>query len=137
MTEEFYFDTSIWIDIYEKRDKNGENALKLVEKVIENNHKIGYSNHNIKEFQALGYSQDEINDILAPVKPLYSKKILYDKKQVLEAKRLSLQRKVSRSDALHAILARDNNMQLIARDYDFDSLKDVAKAKLPEDSIKD
>ena len=128
MTEDFYFDTSIWIDVYEKRGKNGENGFKLIEKIIEENKKVGYSNHNINEFKALRYSQDEINGILKPVKPNYFKKILYDKMQVLEAKKLSIQRKVSRSDALHAILARD---------YDFDSLKDVAKAKLPEDFVKD
>jgi len=34
MENDFYFDTSIWIDIYEKRGYNGEVAKKLMEKVI-------------------------------------------------------------------------------------------------------
>lgn len=30
----YYFDTSIWIDIYDKRGYNGEVAKKLMEKII-------------------------------------------------------------------------------------------------------
>lgn len=69
MTEEFYFDTSIWIDFHEKRGNNGELALKLLTKIIENDLKIGYSDLNIKEFKHLGYTKDEINSILRIAKP--------------------------------------------------------------------
>ncbi|MBN2368185.1 PIN domain-containing protein [Candidatus Woesearchaeota archaeon] len=137
MTEDFYFDTSIWLDVYEKRGVNGEKGFKLIEIIILDGKKIYYSTLNLKEFQALGYSQDEIEEILAPVKPNFCKKILFDKKQVLEAKKLSIQRKVSKSDSLHAVLARDNNLQLIARDHDFDFLKDISRAKKPEEFIED
>ena len=43
MTEEtFYFNTSIWIDIYDKRGHNGEVAKKLIEKIIIDNFVKGY-----------------------------------------------------------------------------------------------
>lgn len=35
----------------------------------------------------------------------------------------------------HAILARDHEAQLVSRDRDFDRIKDIAEAKLPEDLI--
>ena len=40
-----------------------------------------------------------------------------------------------RKDALHAIIARDNNLQLIATDPHFEKLKDITTAKKPQDFI--
>ena len=137
MAEEFYFDTAIWMDFHEKRGKNGENALKLIEKVILNDLKIVHSERNIDELKSIGYSPDEVNAILDIVKPNYTRKILVGKAQMQEAKKLSRERNVSQSDALHAILARDNDLQMIALDHDFDHLKDIARAKPPEDFIED
>ena len=54
MTKKFYFDTSIWLDYYEKRGKNGEVALKLIEKIIKENHTILCSHIVIKELKNLG-----------------------------------------------------------------------------------
>ena len=42
MQEDFYIDTSIWVDFYEKRGENGESALKLILKIIEEDLKINY-----------------------------------------------------------------------------------------------
>ena len=36
---------------------------------------------------------------------------------------------------IHAILARDNESQLVSRDKDFDRLKDITRAKFPEDLL--
>ncbi|MBS3133077.1 hypothetical protein J4470_03025 [Candidatus Woesearchaeota archaeon] len=69
MTEDFYFNTSIWIDFHEKREKNGELALKLILRIINEDLKIAYSDLHIKEFKYLSYTQDEINSILKSVKP--------------------------------------------------------------------
>lgn len=62
MIEEFYFDTSIWIDFYEKRGKNGEHALQLIMKIINRNWRLAYSDLNIKELKHLTYGNDEINN---------------------------------------------------------------------------
>ena len=135
MTEDFYLDTSILLDFHEKRSNNGELALKLILKIIEEDFKIAYSDFHIKEFKNLGYTKDEINSIFRIVKPNNIKRVHIYREQKEEAKKIAKQRNVPEGDALHAILCRDNNLQLISRDSDFEKLKDICKAKLPEEFI--
>jgi len=135
MTEQFYIDTSIWIDFHEKRGENGEHALNLIIKTIKENSKIAYSDLIIKEFKHLGYSQDEINNILSIAKPNNIKHIHIYREQIEEARNIARQRDVPNKDVLHAILCRDNSLQLITRDLHFEKLKDIAKAGKPEDFI--
>ena len=133
--EEFYFDTSIWLDFYEKRGKNGEYALKLILKIINEYLKIAYSDLHIKEFKHLGYTTENINSIFSVAKPNNIKRVHIYREQKEEAKKTARQRDVPEGDVVHAILCRDNNLQLISRDTDFEKLKDISKAKLPEDFI--
>lgn len=135
MAEEFYFDTSIWIDFHEKRGKNGESAFKLIKKIINEDLKIAYSDLNIKEFKNLGYSQEEINSLLSIAKPNNIKRVHIYREQLEEAKELAILKDVPKNDALQAILARDNNLQLISRDEHFEKLKDITRANKPEDFI--
>lgn len=132
MEEDFYLDTSIWLDFYEKRSVNGELALKLILKIINEDLKVGYSDLHIKEFKNLDYSQNEINSIFSIVKPNNIKHVHIYREQTEEAKKIARQRNVPRKDALHAILARNNNLQLISRDEHFEKLKDISIAKKPE-----
>lgn len=126
MEEDFYLDTSIWLDFYEKREENGELAFKLILKIINQNLKVAYSDLHIKEFKNLGYTQNEINSILSIVKPNNIKHIHIYREQKEEAKKTARQRNVPEGGILHAILCRDNNLQLISRDLDFEKLKDIA-----------
>ena len=135
MENDFYFDTSIWLDFYEKRGKNGELALKLILKIIDEDLKIAYSDLHIKEFKYLGYTQNEIDSILRVIKQNNIKRVHIYREQKEEAKKLAIQRNVPKKDALHVILARDSNLQLISRDYHFEKLKDITIAKKPEDFI--
>lgn len=135
MPSDFYFDTSIWIDLHEKRGNNGEHALNLIIKIINEDSNIAYSDLTIKEFKHLGYSQDEINEILSIAKPNNIKHIHIYREQIEEARNIARQRDVPNNDALHAILCRDNNLQLITRDSHFEKLKDITKAGKPEDFI--
>lgn len=135
MTEEFYFDTSIWLDFYEKRGKNGELTLKLIIKIINEDIKIAYSDLNIKEFKYLGYTNAQINSIFSMAKPKNIKRVHIYREQIEEARKLARQRNVPRKDVLHAILARDNNLQLVSRDDHFEKLKDISIARKPEDFI--
>jgi predicted nucleic acid-binding protein len=135
MVDEFYFDTSIWLDFYEKRGKNGENAFNLIQKIIKNDLKIAYSVLNVKEFKNLGYNQESINAIFSIAKPDNIKPIHVYREQLEEARKISRQRKIPNKDALHAILARDNNLQLIAIDKHYEQLKDITEAKKPKDFI--
>lgn len=135
MNQDFYFDTSIWLDFYEERGKNGKYALKLILKIIKEDLKIAYSDLNIKELKKLEYSQNEINSILSVVKPNNIKHVHIYREQTEEAKKISRQRNIPKKDALHAILSRDNDLQLIATDTHFNKLKDITTAKRPEDFI--
>ena len=135
MPQDFYLDTSIWIDFHEKRGENGEHALNLIIKIINEDCKIAYSDLNIKELKHLGYTQDEVNSILSIAKPNNIKHIHIYREQIEEARNLSRQRDVPNKDVLHAILCRDNNLQLISRDLHFDKLKDITETKKPEDFI--
>lgn len=133
MTEKFYFDTSIWLDYYEKRGKNGEVALELINKVVKENHIILCSSLVIKELKNLGYFLNEINDIFSIAKPDNIRLVNITKEQIKEMKKLASQRNLPKKDVLHAILARDNEAQLITRDYHFQKLKDIIISKLPEE----
>ncbi len=113
----------------------GSLALKLLTKIIEDNLKIAYSDLNVKEFKHLGYTKDEINSILSIAKPDNIKHVHIYREQIEEAKKLAIQRNVPKKDALHAILARDNNLQIIATNLHFERLKDITGAKKPEDFI--
>ena len=135
MTKIFYFDTSIWLDYYEKRGKNGEAALKLIEKIIKENHLILCSQLVIKELKNLGYFLNEINDIFTIVKPDNIRMIQITKEQTKEMGKLALQKDIPKRDAFHAILARDYEAHLITRDYHFQRLKNITIPNLPEDFI--
>lgn len=139
MAQRFYLDASIWRNYYENRSDRfrplGEWALNLLNNALENEDFILYSDMVIKELQ-IKYGSEEINKILGVV----SKRGLLIKagiseSQSKEAAALCRQRKVAFGDALHAILARDNNAIMITRDRHFLELADIAEVKRPEELI--
>ena len=103
--------------------------------IIENDFKIAYSDLTIKELKHIGYTPENINVILSIVKPGNLKHIHIHRQQLKESTRLAKERKVPKKDALHAIIARDNDLQLIATDLHFEKLKDIINTKKPEDFI--
>lgn len=135
MAGRYYFDTSIWLDHYLKRGRHGEVALKLILKIIAEDFVIVFSNFVEKELKDVGLSQPEINTLLSMVKPSHIKRTEVTKIQLEEAYRLAKQRSVPFGDAVHAIVARDTESQLVSRDWDFNKLKDITRAKLPEDLL--
>lgn len=136
MTENmYYFDTSIWIDIYDKRGYNGEVAKKLMEKIIIQDSYVLYSDVVVLELQRLGFFENEINHMFGIAKPDNIKRAQSSRTQIEEANRVAKQRNVPLRDALHAILARDNEAQLVSRDWDFEQLKDITTTKKPEDLL--
>ena len=58
-----------------------------------------------------------------------------NEKKLKEADDLSKEHKISLGDAVHGILARDNNAIMITRDRHFRKLKDKITIKKPEDLI--
>ncbi|PIN81980.1 hypothetical protein COV11_00255 [Candidatus Woesearchaeota archaeon CG10_big_fil_rev_8_21_14_0_10_30_7] len=135
MLEDYYFDTSIWLDLFEKRGENGVYAYRLLVKIIGEDSVVYYSNMVMKELKYLGYSYKEIHlafNLIPPCK-LGKIHIFLDEKE--EANKIAKSRKIPFGDAIHAILCRDNNLQLISRDKDFEKTKDLTTAKKPEEII--
>ncbi|MAF36821.1 hypothetical protein CL622_06920 [archaeon] len=135
MIEGFYLDTSIWLDIYERRGLNGKQAINLIFKIIIESSIIVYSDLTIRELKHIGYETNEINFILSTAKPTILKHIHTYRKQIEQARKLAKQRNVPFKDALHAVLARDNNVQFVSRDKHFQKLKDITDTKSPETLI--
>src|SRR3989344_6763374 len=126
MSKSFYFDTSIWIDIYCKRGINGEFAKRLLEKIIVNDYTIFYSDAIVAELKKLDFSENEIKTILGIVEPCKIRRIHIFKEEMLRARKLSKQRRVPWRDAMHILLAKDNCAEFVSRDKDFERLKDIA-----------
>lgn len=132
----FYWDANIWLDIYEKRGYANEVATKLLKKIILTDGVIFYSDLVVDELKKVGYSPYELNQILSIAKPDHLKRIHIHKKQIDEARDVARRQDVPEADALHAILARDNQFTLVSRDQkDFPKLSSIWLAKLPEELL--
>jgi len=133
----FYFDTAIWVDYYEeRRDKNknlGEIAFSLLKSILKSNSTILVSGIILRELETL-YSLDEINGLFFPFEGCL-KNVGVNEAQVEESSNLALERNIPKGDALHAILARDNNAVLVTRDKHFGLLRDVCIFKKPEELL--
>jgi predicted nucleic acid-binding protein len=133
----YYLDTSIWRDYYENRSDNlrplGEWALMLLRKIILEGSIILYSDFVIEELKK-GYNQNDVEKIFQIAEGSILK-VKINPEDVSKAAILSKTRKVSFGDALHAILAKNNNAILISRDAHFRELSDIAIIKKPEELI--
>ncbi len=131
----FYLDTSIWLDVYEKRGRNGELAVEFLTKIINEESVVFFSNIIISELKHLWYSKETIIDIIKILPYDGVRKIEISRNQMGEAKRVAVSKGIPKKDVLHAVLCRDNDVQLISRDAHFNSIKYITIAKLPEDFI--
>lgn len=137
----YLYDTCIWRDHYENRfgprgRPLGDHATKLFMRAIAKKWKILYSELTVYELK-LAYGEEEIEEMLGI---LYAMGILkfaeITKQDHEEAKRLSLERNVSKSDVLHAILAQKYNAIVVTQNIkDFEKLADIAVPKRPEELL--
>ena len=139
MTEKFYLDSAIWRDYYENRSDRfcplGEWALRLINNILENKGLILYSDFVVEELK-VKYSEEQISNILEIIKKRnLLLKVDISESQAKEAAIICKQRKIAFGDALHAILARDNNAIMVTRDKHFLELTDIADIRKPEDLI--
>jgi predicted nucleic acid-binding protein len=115
----YYFDTCIWIDYFNERDAY---VVDVVFKIL-SNYTILVSelvfaelNKHVDNLSLLGFK----NIILVEI---------FDTQRKL-ATAICEARNIPFGDALHAIIARDNNAILITRDKHFLKLRDIATIKL-------
>jgi len=87
------------------------------------------------EFKRLGLHESEINEILRILKPKNIQRVHITKEQIIEMNKLARQRELPKNDALHSILSRDHESQLVSRDKHFEKLKDITIPKRPEELI--
>ncbi len=130
----YYLDTSILLDCYEKRGRNGEAALRLVMKIINTGSVVLYSDLHIQELKKLGYLAGEVNEIFSILKPCCLRRVHTSSFQKDEARKTAVHYGVPRGDALHAILARDNGAVVVSRDPHFNSLRGIAETRIPEEA---
>ncbi len=138
MTEKYYVDTSIWMDLLEDRkgyndEPLGDYALKLFAMIKAKKHKLVLSNLLIRELES-NYSVEEINGMVLPFQKIIEK-VFVTQEQRDEAKKIAEERKLPPGDVLHAILARDNKYRMITRDRHFKELGDITKHYRPEEII--
>ena len=137
MPSKYYIDTAIWRDLYENRkDKNkqlGELAFELFKKIRTNKEKILHSDF-VSEELSHAYDKQTIDKIFKNVSELLEK-VEMSEGQVKEAVGLSKNLKIPFGDALHGVLARDNDAVMVTRDRHFRKLKDKVNIKKPEDLI--
>ena len=138
MSEKYYFDTSIWLDFFEYRNEpnfpKGRWVQELINKIIESDAKILYSDINIVELGVAGYSSQDIDMLFKKLKPILTF-IESTNKQIGKAKDLSSKRNIPKGDALHALIARDNKAILVTLDRHFKKLLDIIEPKRPQDLI--
>ncbi len=118
----YNLDTSILLDAYEKRGENGEEALKLILKLIEENVTIILSDLHIKELKDLNYNLDEINSIFRIFRLGNIKRVHITRNQEKESKKLASQKDIPKGDVLHAVISRDNDAIMVSRDKHFEKL---------------
>jgi hypothetical protein len=138
MTQRFYIDSSIWMDIYEDRrgyfdEPFAQFGLHLLESILAKKDTLIITDTLIDELKFY-YSPEELNGMFAPFQAL-TEKIFATKEQKDEAEKLAYERKVPRGDALHAVLSRDHNLVLVARDKHFLDLEDISEHHKPEELI--
>ena len=138
LLNKYLIDTSIWVDLYENRidylgKPLGDFAFKLFCMIKAKGDKIVITDLTIRELE-MNYSISEINGMMKLFEQIIEK-FICSEQQRDEAKDIALQRNIPKGDALHAILARDNNYILITRDNHFRKLKDICPHYKPEDII--
>jgi len=137
MASRYYIDTAIWRDLHEDRkDKSknlGELAFESFKKIRINKGKIVYSDFVVEELSH-AYDKQTIDKLFQGVSELLEKAEI-NKNQLKEAADLSKEHKIPVGDAVHGVLARDNNAIMVTRDRHFRKLKDKITIKKPEDLI--
>ncbi len=131
----YYFDASIWLDIFEEREESYLNKYKSIRKLLKHiisyGETIFYSGVVFNELIRLGYTKYELYQLFKPYRP-YLIYVWYTNHHYGRARDLALKRNLPLSDALHAFLARDSKCILVSRDKHFQQLRDIIVTKSPE-----
>ncbi len=134
----YYVDSCVWIDFLENRKSGlipiGEFAFVFFKKCKQTKSKIYFSNLVFKEISKY-LSKEKINFFLNDFSEIIVF-VEYSKEQISLAKKLSNElESIHFSDALHAVIAKENDCVLITRDNHFDELSFFVEVCLPEEVL--
>lgn len=135
----YYVDSCIWLDLLEDRTDGlrplGEFAFQFIKKAMKQRNTVLYSRSVLKELNKQ-YPEATIEEHC--FKQLRTRRLLEyaetTQKQADEAKHIAKERGLPTDDALHAILARDNQATLVTRDAHFTALADITESVKPENA---
>ena len=135
----YYVDTCIWRDLKENRSDKfrplGEWAFQFFSMVRINKDLVLYSNLVLKELLK-DYNQEDVKELFSIISNHdLLEKVKINEKQTKEAIKLSKRTRIPFTDALHAILSKDNYAILVSRDHHFDELTGIVEVRKPEDLI--
>ena len=137
MNKRFYLDTSIWLDLFEQRDELNlpkcQLAQKLLDKIVEENDNVIYSDVHFTELKKLGYTYFEIKRLFYPFKHVLL--LVSSNKFVGKSRNIAKKRNIPQGDIIHALIARNTNSILVTRDKHFQKLLDITKPRAPEELI--
>lgn len=112
----------------------GEFAFQFLKACRQHKAKIVYSQLVVNELKT-DYSDETIKQVFTDFENMLIKAEI-SVKQSDEAENLAVKRNgVHKADALHAILARDNDAVLITRDWHFDAVRGLVEVMKPEEVI--
>ncbi|MBI4454052.1 PIN domain-containing protein [Candidatus Woesearchaeota archaeon] len=138
MQQKYYLDACIWRDYFENRSDKfrplGEWALMLIKKIVEDENYFVISDHLCNELHK-NYTQSELDELLNFIPPSLIIRINLNKPQSLKAFQIKNKFNIPFNDALHAVLARDNNAILVTRDKHFFELQEELIIMKPEDLV--
>lgn len=138
MLRKFYLDTSVWLDFFENRNEpnmpKGKWAKELLEKIVQADVKIVYSDLTLYELASVGYSNYEIDELLEPLRQILIF-VEATEKEARQAKDIALKNNIPKADVLHALIARDNKSVLVTLDRHFQKISHITKPVKPQNAI--
>ncbi len=138
MADKYYLDACIWRDYFENRSDRfrplGEWALMFINRMVSEENIFIISDHLINELMT-NYTYDRLTNLLKIIPEPLKKKIKTSNNQTKEAFIIMNKFKIPFGDALHAIIARDNNAILITRDKHLFELTMIVSVAKPEDLL--
>lgn len=138
MAKKYYFDTCIWIDFIEDRvgskgEPFGRYASELIRKIKNDKNILFLSNMNLKE---LVYNRQNVLNAFENIERIgLLKKVRIAKRDMLEARAVSLIYSLDIKDAIHAVIAKNNDLILVSRDRHFYKIKGFVRGHKPEELI--
>lgn len=137
MQRRLYLDTCAWVDCFENRTDKfrpiGEWTFALLRMSIENDDALLISDFVEFELTRL-YKEKELHRLLQPYRAFLTA-VIVTSRQRNEAAAVAKTREVPFGDALHAIIARDEQAILVTRDRHFEKLQDIVKWRKPEELL--